>query len=78
MCDISRAIREKLDRRRNFEGGDSFAAISESEVDEYLSQYGNRFVKITAQDLDSLLHGEVLYFNDGEYAMFIKFKEDEA
>ena len=51
--------------------------IDKNEIENYKSEWGNRFNGITIEDLLGLLQGKVLYLNDGEYANFI-YLEDES
>lgn len=56
---------------------DSLFAIDPEEVCGRSSIYGNRYVEITADDIEELKAGKVLCYVD-EYGIFIKLKaEDE-
>lgn len=43
------------------------------EGDEFDSCWGTDFVRLTAEHLDALKEGKVLYWNDGEYSTVVRY-----
>jgi hypothetical protein len=51
--------------------------IESHDVCELQSSYGNRYHRITEEDLEELKAGKIIYINDGEYCHFITLKKGE-
>lgn len=54
---------------------DWLITIEPGEVDKASSQYGNRYVEITEEQIEELRAGKVLCYVD-EYGIFIKLKKE--
>ena len=54
---------------------DWLSTIGPEEVDRVSSQYGNRYVEITEEQIEDLRAGKVLCYVD-EYGIFIKLKKE--
>lgn len=53
----------------------SFGIIEPEQMEIVKSEYGNRYVPITAEDILALIAGKVLFVEDGEYTTFVKLTE---
>lgn len=56
---------------------DEFTALDPSETCEHMSIFGNSYLKITKAQIDELLDGKVLWYDDGEYGTFVRFVNEE-
>jgi hypothetical protein len=46
--------------------------IEYSEMERYVSPYGNQYEEISIAEVVEMLQGKVLYMNNGEYSTFVK------
>ena len=53
----------------------SFGIIDPEQMEIVKSEYGNRYVSITPEDILSLITGKVLFVEDGEYTTFVKLTD---
>ena len=53
----------------------SFGIIEPEQIEIVKSEYGNRYVSITPEDILALITGKVLFVEDGEYTTFVKLTE---
>ena len=53
----------------------SFGIIEPERMEIVRSEYGNRYVSITAEDILALITGKVLFVEDGEYTTFVKLTD---
>lgn len=53
----------------------SFGIIDPEQMEIVKSEYGNRYVSITPEDILALITGKVLFVEDGEYTIFVKLTD---
>lgn len=53
----------------------SFGIIDPEQMEIVKSEYGNRYVSITPEDILALITGKVLFVEDGEYTTFVKLTD---
>lgn len=53
----------------------SFGIIEPEQMEIVESEYGNRYVSITPEDILALITGKVLFVEDGEYTTFVKLTD---
>lgn len=53
----------------------SFGIIEPEQMEIVKSEYGNRYVSITPEDILALITDKVLFIEDGEYTTFVKLTD---